>query len=242
MPCGPKPLGYCYLVLDNFVVVDYQEGAGGEFLASFISAHWGHPLIEDPQKSPNQLQKWLNSYSLIWPDWNENFSQYLKGFVDQCRHHDVKNIAVPYHLYKWPHHIDIIKDLVSTVRFVKINSTGNEAKIDYDFRRKVLNRSLGIEDLYEIQFLLSTQNPEQKIRCMQLFKKGTLTIGDMLPPVDFSPRLLPSQDVEIVYQNFFIDFDQTSAAYQKLCQEIDLPFNNELLCALINRNKKNLQQ
>lgn len=230
-------------MLDHFVVVDYQEGAGGEFLASFISAHWGQFLSENPQTNPNQLQKWLNSHSLIYTDWNKNFSQYLKEFINHCTKHDIKSIAVPYHLYKWPNHVNIIKDIIYPARFVKINSTGNESKINNDFQKKVLRRTLGIKDLNEIQFLLSTQDIKQKNKCMQLFKQGTLTIGDILPvPDNYSPKVLPSQDVEIAYHKFFIDFDQTPAAYQKLCQEINLAFNDKLLSTLINRNKKNLQQ
>ena len=44
-----------------------------------------------------------------------------------------------------------------------------------------------------------------------------------------------------MYEDFFINFDRTSAAYQTLCNQLQLSPNPQLLDALIDRNKKNLQ-
>ena len=46
---------------------------------------------------------------------------------------------------------------------------------------------------------------------------------------------------EIMYQDFFVNFDQTPAAYQTLCNQLQLNPNVQLLDALIDRNRKNLQ-
>ena len=64
-------------MLEQLIVVDYQEGAGGEFLANWLSAHFGQKLNYNQQTNSNYLQKWLNAHSLIQDDWKENFKNQL---------------------------------------------------------------------------------------------------------------------------------------------------------------------
>lgn len=229
-------------MLEHLIVVDYQEGARGEFLANFISAHWGHPLSQDLQRDPNWLQKWLNSQSLIRPDWNSNFDKYLNEFVNHCLAKNVKKISVPYHLYKWPSHIKVFQDLIKSVRFVKINSIGYEKEVYFDFQRKISNRAMTVKDLKEIKFLLTGADDEQKIACMKKLKQGTLLFKDIRKDFVTNPvcKLLPSQDVEILYGDFFMKIESTSAAYSDLCQALELEPRDDLLQILLSRNKKNL--
>ena len=53
-------------MLEQLIVVDYQEGAGGEFLANWLSAHFGQKLNYNQQTNSNYLQKWLNAHSQEW--------------------------------------------------------------------------------------------------------------------------------------------------------------------------------
>ena len=76
---------------------------------------------------------------------------------------------------------------------------------------------------------------------MALFQHNQLTYRDLLSfDVQADLKSLPSDDIEILYQDFFIDFTKTSDAYQRLCVELGLQPNLTLLDALIERNKKNL--
>jgi hypothetical protein len=229
-------------VLDQLIVVDYQEGAGGEFIASWLSAHYGHKLETDSQANPNYLQKWLNSYSLVYADWGENFANYLQTFIKECNSHGVSRLAVPYHLYKYPQHVEILRQHCNT-RFVKINCDGYQKQVFDDFRRKVLHRVLQAQDFKEIKFLLRDQSKQKINYCMQLFKNNQLTYQDLLcgqPPNKLES--LPSNDIEILYKDFFVDLDNTALACQKLCEQLQLHADARLLDALIERNKKNLQQ
>jgi hypothetical protein len=229
-------------VLDQLIVVDYQEGAGGEFIASWLSAHYGHKLETDSQANPNYLQKWLNSYSLVYADWDENFANYLQIFLKECNSQGVSQLAVPYHLYKYPQHVEILGQYCAT-RFVRINCDGYQKQVFDDFKRKVLNRVLQARDFNEIKFLLQGQSKQRIAYCMQLFKKNQLTYQTLLctEPLD-EPKTLPSNDIEILYKEFFVDFANTDLAYQKLCEQLQLHADAKLLDALIERNKKNLQQ
>jgi len=229
-------------LLEQLIVVDYQEGAGGEFLANWLSAHFGQKLNYDQQTDPNYLQKWLNSHSLIKDDWRKNFNNYLLSFNKECNKHHVYRIAVPYHLYKYPEHVDIIKK-INQARFVRINCTGYEAHVNNDFQRKIIDRLLGPKDFAVVKFLLTNKSQEHVNYCLELFKNKKLTYGKLLS-VHYPSGIkkhTPSDDVEIMYEDFFINFDRTSAAYQTLCNQLQLSPNPQLLDALIDRNKKNLQ-
>lgn len=225
--------------MDRFIVVDYQEGAGGEFMARFISAHFGHELEFDQQHQPDHLQKWLNSKSLIAVDWAARFPNYLEMFIDQCRHKNVRAIAVPYHLYKWPSHVHTIKKKIPEARFVKINCEDSLTEVTADFERKVLN--CAITDFQELKFLLTNRDRQFVKSMLELYHQKQLTYRNIFPPPPHSIQCLPSKDVEVRYQDFFCNFDQTKQAYEKLCAELGMSPNMILLSALLERNVENKQ-
>ena len=228
-------------MLEQLIVIDYQEGAGDEFISNWLSAHFGQKLETDLQLNPNYLQKWLNSHSLTQSNWHENFNKYLLMFNDECEKRGIRSIAVSYHLYKYPEHIEILKK-VNQPRFVRVNCAGYEDQVAQDFQRKVLDRVLGPGDFAEIKFVLKNQTQEKIKHCMDLYQHQKLTYRELLP---CDPKIelkhLPSTDIEIMYQDFFVNFDQTPAAYQTLCNQLQLNPNVQLLNALIDRNRKNLQ-
>jgi hypothetical protein len=228
-------------MLEQLIVVDYQEGAGGEFIANWLSAHFGQKLESDLQLNPNYLQKWLNSHSLIEPDWRKNFNKYLLIFNDECARRGIQSIAVSYHLYKYPEHVETLKK-VNHPRFVRVNCAGYEDQVAKHFQHKVLDRVLGPADFAEIKFVLKNQTQEKIKRCLDLYQHHTLTYRELLPcNPNIESKYLPSDDVEIFYRDFFVDFDQTPVAYHVLCSQLQLQPNSKLLDALIDRNKKNLQ-
>jgi hypothetical protein len=226
-------------VIDKFVVVDYQDGAGGEFIARFISAHFGHSLEFDQQQNPDHIQKWLNSHSIVNHDWDSNFESYLSIFLTNCDQHNIKQIAVPYHLYKWPEHVEKILKIVNHTKFIKINCDSYIDKIFVEFDRKVLSRH--IDDLSEFQFLLKNRNKDFIAAAWNLYKQKKLTYRDIFPKKPQQLQKLPSNDIEIQYEDFFCNFEQTTVAYQILCKQLDLEPNFDLLLMLLDRNKKNYQ-
>lgn len=230
-------------MIEQLVVVDYQEGAGGEFLASFISAHWGHALTPYPQSQGNRIQKWLNTYSLVRSTWDQDFESNFAEFVALCEQHSITQISVPYHLYKWPSHCDRISKQITHTRFVQIDVTDCLDCVSADFQRKVLHRPLGSADFGEIKFFLQGQTAEHQRRCMDLLRQGTLTLANLRPDFEFYPgqRTLPSTDIVIKYSDFFVNFDRTPMAYHELCDKLKLNPNLALLQQLIDRNQKNLQ-
>lgn len=228
-------------MLDKLIVVDYQEGAGGEYMANWLSAHFGHPLAENMQSNPNWLQKWFNSQRLVCADWNTNFSSYLSQFQKECTARAVTKIAVSYHLYHYPQHIEVFCAAGPT-RFVRINCQDYLDKIYADFERKVSDRPLSSQDWPEVKFILQNQSPEHRAHCVKLFKQRKLTYRTLLPHcAERSLKVLPSQDIEVNYGDFFVQFDRTAQAYDDLCAQLDIEPQPQLLAALIKRNKKNLQ-
>jgi len=226
-------------LVEQLIVVDYQEGAGGEFIASWLSAHFGQKLQTDLQSNPNHLQKWLNLHSLVQPDWQENFGNYLLTFNRECASQDIDKIAVSYHLYKYPEHVEILKT-INQAKFVRINCVGFEARVDIDFNQKILDRVL--LDFAEVHFMLKNQTQEKIKHFLNLFKQKKLTYRDLVPgKIDHASKQLPSDDIEIMYEDFFIDFKKTPKAYENLCDQLQLQPSVELLDALIDRNTKNLQ-
>jgi len=227
-------------MLDEFIVVDYQAGAGGEFIARFISAHFGHTLEFDQQQNPSPIQKWLNSHSLINKDWGDRFPVFFQLFLKICKDQNISRLAVPYHLYKWPRHVDHILDQVPHARFVKINCDRYADQVYADFQRKILDRPL--KNFTELQFLLTNQPRESIIEKLKSYKLGQLQYRDIVFNSGAELQTLPSNDVEIDYGDFFCNFDQTVKAYEELCAKIKIVPSIVLISALLDRNKKNLQQ
>lgn len=222
----------------DFIVVDYQEGAGGEFIARWLSAHFGHQLEFDQQKNPDHMQKWLNSHSLSFHNWDQTFCAHFRQFVRECQQQGIDQIAVPYHLYKFPHHVTVIQEQIPNVRFVRICCDQYVDRVYADFSRKVLDRP--ITSFSELQFLLQDRDHDAVKHNIRRWRQGELTYRDLWPQSQQDLQTLPSQDVQIDYGDFFCHFDQTAQAYEKLCNELGLVPDLILLSALLERNQKNL--
>jgi hypothetical protein len=246
-------------MLDNLIVIDYADGAGGEYFSNFISSHSGFyahtPLNENMQQSSDSVQKYFNSNSLIIKDWDTNFNVYLQKFLTLAKNHS-NNICVPYHLYKWPHHTDMFNNVAKTVRFVKIVTDDDNFK--YDFFRKVLLKPVTKENFSELNFLLTNTNQEQKLQAIQNLKNKKLYWLDVLliikgEKINRASRqqlishmlntkvVLPTADIEISYDDFFANFDKTKNAYKSLCNQMDITLDYQLADKLIQRNTKNLK-
>jgi hypothetical protein len=229
-------------MLDKLVIVDYYNGAGGEFFASFINAHWGQPLEWDHQRNPNHLQKWFNSQSLIKSDWETKFEFYITLFLEQCNQQNIKTIAVPYHLHKWPMHQKLFDTICQNSIFVKIDSQGYEKEIAADFAIKVENRL--IEDFTELVFYIKNLPRAEQIKYIQKFKHSTVTVKDLNlygTGTKVSKSLIEHQ-VIVKYADFFNNFDQTPKAYLELCDKLKLDYSSDLLQKVIERNQQNLHQ
>jgi hypothetical protein len=227
-------------MIDQLIVVDYAAGSGGEFFANFLSAHFGSKLEFDCQRSPNFLQKWLNTQSLVVKNWSHEFRSHLLEFQDLCNSSQISRLAIPYHLYKWPHHIDILSEMIPT-RFIKINITGYKHIVQSDFERKVWFRKMTKNDVGEVKFLLQKLDTGKQQTVLDLYRKQELMFKDLVGGELEINEFLPTQDVEIFYRDFFLDFDRTPDAYKKLCEELEIIPNFTLLNELIDRNKKNWQ-
>jgi len=249
-------------MLNRLVVVDYSEGAGGEFMSYFVSCHAEFLNLDvattNMQSVDGTLLKYLNSQSIVDPNWNQNFKQEFLSFADKCMAHCISNIAVPYHLYKFPEHIDTIKSCVPTTRFIKINCSASRYQtVVLDFFKKVWFKKLSASNLAEIKYLIQNFSMEDKksvIRRMQqnklmyldlsLIKKGipvnSTTRQTAINNFQTLPqKLCPSTDIVIDYDDFFVDFDRTPSAYKQLCDQLEILPSTDKLDKLIHRNKKN---
>lgn len=233
------------LVIEKLVIVEYFEGAGGEFIASFINAHWGQSISLDLQRQPDHHQKWLSTNSLFTPDWDSNFEQYAKEFLARCASSKLRYIAAPYHLYKWPHHVAILQTLCPDVKFVRIDSTGHEKRLAIDFTRKVLDRVLTKDDFGEIQLFLKNQPDHHRRSCMELLRLKKLTLSKISPvfrSTNYQHQSPVTNEVVIDYGEFFLYYNKTKAAYWQLCKKLKIQPDQNLLDVLIERNTENLRQ
>lgn len=249
-------------MFDKLVIVDYTEGAGGEFISYFLSSHSEFLStdldINDMQTIDGTLLKYLNSQSIVDSNWDQNFKNNLIEFTHLCAGQTINAVAVPYHLYKWPHHIDAITHQQPNARFVKINyKQSRQSDIFLDFFRKVWLRKLNKSNLSEIKFItdgFATADKQTVVQRLQtnklyyldlvLIKNGiAATAKNRQMAVDEfqtqSPRLCPSTDIAIEYDDFFVDFTRTPDAYKQLCEQLKILPDIEKLDKLIERNKKN---
>ena len=144
-------------------------------------------------------------------------------------------------MYKYPTHVDVIKT-INQARFVRINCAGYETHVNKNFRHKIVDHLLGPMDFAVIKFLLTNKSQEHINYFLGLYKNKKLTYGKLLSISDtVELKHTPSNDIEIMYEDFFINFDRTPDAYQTLCNQLQLNPTDQLLDALIDRNKKNLQ-
>lgn len=238
------------------IFVDYADGARGELLAYFLNSHVEFNNHEFEDHNMQDLHglgiKWFNSHSLVSQDWDENFLEYLQAWKKQSS----PAKALSYHLYKYPHHVDLLKTHIDHVRFIKINSNGHEDFCKYDYIRKVLFRKLTKQNLEEIKFLI----PDiQKIPIIQLLKQDRLRGIDLElarsgQAINTQSRqqfvheflaqqvTLPTQDIEISYHNWFLDLSCLPGAYEKLCSELKICADQNKLDKLLMKNEKNLTE
>lgn len=244
-------------MLEKLIIVDYVEGAGGEYLAHFINRHINSTVsaTDNMQELSGVGMKQLNSFSLIKSDWRENIEYYLEEFINQIT---VKQLAVPYHLYKFPEHIEPLQAIADQTHFVKIDSVGHP-NIAFDFVRKVYFKKLDKSHLSEIKFYTETLNVTSKQQIIQRLKNNNLYWMDLellknnqainkqnrtalIDQALNHTTILPSNDIVISYRDFFVDFKRTQEAYDKLCVQLGIQADTIKLDEFINRNKKNLAE
>lgn len=244
-------------MLSKFVVVDYFEGAGGEYLAYFISSHnefLSYDLTNyDMQAIDGTFLKYLNSQSIFNKTWDGHFDENFRNFINMCN----SSIAIPYHLYRWPTHIDIIKNQQPNTRFVKINySEDRRNDIFLNFARKILFKKFSKFDISEIKFLITHFSSLDKKTVLQKLKTNDLYFLDFILlrnkiPITSENRksivfdlqnkknICPSTDIAIEYDDFFVNFERTHEAYSKLCDQLEISPDIKKLATLVERNTKN---
>lgn len=249
-------------MFNKLVIVDYLEGAGGEYISYFISSHAEFLSFEldvsDMQTVDGNLLKYLNSQSIVDSTWDQDFKNNLLTFIDRCTDQQISAIAVPYHLYKWPSHAEVIKNQQPGTRFIKINYTASrQSDISLDFFRKVWFKKFNKSNLPEIKFLtenFSTPDKQTVVQRLQanklyyldlvLLKNGVaITSKNRQNAVsefqNQQHRPCPSNDIVIEYDDFFVNFDRTLGAYKQLCGQLKILPDMKKLDKLIERNKKN---
>lgn len=250
-------------MLTNLIVIDYSEGSGGEYISNIINSHKGFynesPEVENLQDVPNLIQKYFNSKSLISADWDENFDFYINDFLNQCKQLGVDSVAISYHLHKFPNHITIINQHIPQVRYVKIDQTNCEYLIKLDFIRKILFREFKSQNWDELKYRIHHLDKTKQIKIIDLFKHDALLGMDILliennlsVTYEHRSRLidqilnrsnkLPSNDISINYEDFFIKFDNIKNKYYNLCNALKLKADDKILRSMTQRNKKNYQQ
>ena len=247
-------------MLENLVVVDYIEGAGGEFISSCINHH-ANFYCESPneynvKEQTNLIQKYFNSQYIIG---HNNIDATIKEFLDLCKINEVKNVAISYHLYKNPSNIEIIKSKIQSARFVAINQNNCNDLINLDFVRKVYFNKLTKKDVKFIKFRLTKFDTNQKKIVFDLLNNNRLIQMDLdliaknIRP-NYESRLVlldnfikrhktaPSKDIEINYENFFVNLDNLKDSYYNLCEQLNIVPIESVYELMLNRNKNNFEQ
>lgn len=237
-------------MLDCLVVVDYIEGAGGEYISSVINSH--------PEFSDNVLlQKWFNSRRHIVPNWEDSIAEQGDLFLIQCREHQIKNLAISYHLCMHPSHADTMKKLSRNTRFVKIDSQGYETMVGMDFIRKILFNQLTTHQFTEIKYRINKHT--SAVELVKLLKENKLFGIDFvlykqnLPitranremvfeSVMSKQQICPTNDITILYNDFFVSLDNMKEKYYTLCNSLNIQPNIDILNAMLIRNRKNLEE
>ena len=166
-------------MLKKLIIVDYVDGSGGEYFANVLNSHAEFncavdPMAEDMQKVSDVKLKWFNSNGLVCQDWDENFKAHCEKFLTECRTSRVNSIAIPYHLYKYPHHVKILKSLSNHTRFVSIHFHKHQKLVALDYIRKILLRPFTKNNMSEISFYSQSLSTESKQQLINLLKQGKL--------------------------------------------------------------------
>lgn len=239
-------------MLDRLVVVDYIEGAGGEYLSQSINSHaeFDNSMV---------LQKWFNSQRHIIHNWDIEFVEQAHLFLAQCTQQQVKNLAISYHLYFHPGHIELLKPLSKHTQFITIDSTGHEQMVKMEFIRKVLFNSISKQKIKEVKYRVQADRGPQAYKLIELLMQEKLYGIDLVLykwglPITRENRenafnqLLnkkekcPTNDITILYKDFFVSFDKTEKSYYNLCESLNITPSSEILNAMLVRNKANFKE
>lgn len=247
-------------MLDKIIIIDYTEGSGGEYFSNFITNHLVNKILEDNmQESSDWSQKYFNSLSLVTPNWDLHFEFYLNKFLELCEQNHIKNISIPYHLYKSPKLGEQFQKIAHIVRFIKINDVGYEQQTAFNFLRKIYLKNISNQEFRKIKFRINDFSKEQKLIVIEQLKHNNLYWLDIdlivknIPINSDSRQQLvnkilntritpPSLDIEISYEDFFIKFENTTDKYYALCKNLDISPRSDLLDNLIVRNRKNTSE
>ena len=232
-------------MLKKIIVVDYIEGAGGEYFAQFLSDHMN-------TAQHRWLQKYFNSQSLVTKNWDQDFEHHLNKFLELCNKQNVNEIAVPYHLYKWPHQFDLFNRIAHTVRAVKIDSTQYNREVALDFLRKIYLCPFDNTQISQLAYLANSATDKVKQELNEQLRSSglqwidviitldnTLTKRQLVDQVLRHTTMLSTQDVKIDYGVFYVNRAGIEDKYNLLCKQLDITSNLELLEELIKRNKEN---
>jgi hypothetical protein len=231
-------------MLEKIIIVDYVEGAGGEYFSQFLNNHL--------HKSEDVwLQKYFNSESLIIELWDQKFTEYLGNFLSLCYKRAVTEIAIPYHLYKWPQHLALFNQISKNVRAVKINSTKYNHEVTIDFLRKIYLCPVEKTQMSQLSYYIKSATDQQKQQINELLRTNTLQWIDVRILLDNTTKRqlidkilarnisCPSQDIEINYGTFYVDYNKIDDKYNLLCKQLGITPDNILLTELITRNQTN---
>lgn len=250
-------------MLNTLIVIDYAEGAGGEYFANMLNSHQefnsaAEPLATSLQQVKDYRLKWFNSNSLIHPDWSENIKSYTDQFLKMCSHSYVEHIAVPYHLYRYPKHQEVFKTLSKNTKFISIDCTPEHKLVNQDYIRKILFQQLTKKDIHTVSYLSKNCTDSVKNQLIDLLKHEKLYGIDLelaRSGQDLSDtnrkqlidKILTrtvktvANDLVIGYKDFFVSFDITKEKYYNLCKDLNINPNDRILSAMIERNKKNFE-
>jgi len=239
-------------MLSSLVVVDYIEGAGGEFLSQTINRHNGFSDIV-------VLQKWFNSERHIIPNWEDEFAHRADAFVSQCETQLVNNIAVSYHLCFYPEQIEVLRLLSDNTRFVKIDSTGYANMVKMDFVRKVLFNRINKTQIREVKYRIRDDRGPLAHKLLNLLMNNQLLGIDLVlykRKLDITKDnresvfnqlmektdVCPTNDITISYEDFFVNLDNLKKSYYNLCNSLNIVPSEAIAESMLIRNTKNLEE
>lgn len=248
-------------MLEKLIIVDYTAGCGGEYLSNFISSHTDFysscPMVGDMQTVAGGIQKYFISAEIRYSNWDQLFNQYLLDFLKLCAAQQIKNVCVPYHLYKHPRHIQELLKIFPPTRFIKIGCDINNQLPKFDFIRKVLLTKFSKHNISKLKYYIEDFNQSQKNKVIQQLQSNNLLLLDIdliknNKPVNLQTRkeristflsntnTAPTNDIEISYESMFTNFSQTRGCYDKLVNSLGIKPEYDKLELLLTRNRKNL--
>jgi hypothetical protein len=243
-------------MLDRLVVVDYVDGAGGEYISTILNQHeeFNSGTVTE------ETQKWLNSRrQLNAKNWDSVFESECQLFVDRCAKENITDIAIPYHCYLYPKHIDVLKKYAKDTRFVNIDMGQHYNMVIMEYARKVLFRPLTKANFNEIKYRIRDPKADDSKELVNLMMQNKLFAIDLILYRDGlritkenrqtrisylldRRRSSPSDDIILDYGNTFVLLDNLEKSYYTLCNSLNIQPNTEILDSMYNRNTINLAE